>query len=62
MEQRFEVNVAKKATRESREWTRLIRKLRWIGLDEEAKRLALAVSTLPPDERASVSFAPFSTD
>ena len=45
-----------------REWARLIRKLRWIGLDEEAKRLASAVSTLPPDERASVSFAPFSTD
>jgi hypothetical protein len=54
--------VVKMAAGESREWARLIRKLRWIGLDEEARRLALAVSTLPADERASVSFAPFSTD
>jgi len=62
MEQRFEANVVKTASRESREWARLIRKLRWIGMDEEARRLELAVSTAPPDERASVSFAPFSTD
>jgi hypothetical protein len=62
MEHRFEVNVVKMGTGESREWARLIRKLRWIGLDEDARRLELAVSTLPPDERASVSFAPFSTD
>ncbi len=44
------------------EWTRLIRKLRWIGLDDEARRLELAVSTLPPDERGTVSVGPFSTD
>jgi hypothetical protein len=62
MEQRFAASVVKIATRDSWEWARLIRKLRWIGLDEEARRLELAVSTLPPDERASVSFAPFSTD
>jgi hypothetical protein len=30
----------------SREWARLIRKLRWIGLEEQAHRLELAVSTL----------------
>lgn len=46
----------------SREWARLIRKLRWIGLDDEARRLELAVSTLPPEERGSVSVGPFSTD
>ena len=40
----------------------LIRKLRWIGLDDEARRLELAVSTLPPEERGSVSVGPFSTD
>ena len=62
MERRFESNVVKITDRESLEWARLIRKLRWIGLDEDAKRLEIAVSTLPPDERASVSFAPFSTD
>jgi hypothetical protein len=29
----------------------MLRKLRWIGLEEEARRLAFAVSTLPPEER-----------
>ena len=48
--------------RSSREWEELIRKLRWIGLDDEARRLELAVSTLPPEERGSVSVGPFSTD
>jgi hypothetical protein len=46
----------------SREWAKLIRKLRWIGLDDEARRLELAVSTLPPEERGTVSVGPFSTD
>jgi hypothetical protein len=41
---------------------KLIRKLRWIGLDDEARRLELAMSTLPPEERGSVSVGPFSTD
>jgi hypothetical protein len=36
--------------------------LLWIGLDDEARRLELAVSTLPPEERGSVSVGPFSTD
>lgn len=44
------------------DWARLLRKLRWIGLEEEAKRLELAVSTLPPEERCGASFGPFSTD
>jgi hypothetical protein len=44
------------------EWAKLIRKLRWIGLDDEARRLELAVSTLPQEERGSVSIGPFSTD
>jgi hypothetical protein len=44
------------------EWVRLIRKLRWIGLDDEARRLELAVRTLPPEERGTVSVGPFSTD
>jgi hypothetical protein len=33
------------------DWAVLIRKLRWIGLDEEASRLQMAVSTLPPEPR-----------
>jgi hypothetical protein len=43
------------------EWEKLIRK-RWIGLEDEARRLELAVSTLPPEERGSVSADPLSTD
>ncbi len=46
----------------SQEWAKLIRKLRWIGLEEEAERLEAALRTLPPDERAAVSMGPFSTD
>lgn len=45
--------------RSSCEWASLIRKLRWIGLEEEAQRLELAVSTLPPEQRGSVSVGPF---
>jgi hypothetical protein len=46
----------------SLEWARLIRKLRWIGLEKEAHRLELAVSTLPAEERGSVLAGPISTD
>jgi hypothetical protein len=45
-----------------REWEKLIRKLRWIGLEDEARRLELAVSTLPPEERGTVTADPLSTD
>jgi hypothetical protein len=44
------------------DWVRLIRKLRWIGLEKEAERLEFAVSTLPPEQQGSVSCGPFSTD
>jgi hypothetical protein len=43
-------------------WMRLIRKLRWIGLEEEARCLELAISTLPPEERGSMLAGPLSTD
>jgi hypothetical protein len=62
MQQTRENTVVSIDERSSCEWTKLIRKLRWIGLDEEARRLELAVSTLPPDERGTVSVGPFSTD
>lgn len=45
-----------------KEWTKLIRKLRWIGMEDEACRLQMAVCSLPPDERGTVSAGPFSTD
>ena len=41
---------------------KLIRKLRWIGLEEEACRLQTAVGSLPPEQRGTVSAGPFSTD
>ena len=44
------------------EWAKLIRKLRWIGLEDEAHSLQLAVSTLPVEERGSVLSGPVSTD
>ena len=45
----------------SQEWAKLIRKLRWIGMEGEARRLELALSTLPAEERA-VSAEPPGTD
>jgi len=50
------------AKRQSQDWAKLIRKLRWIGLEEEACRLQQTVCNLPPDERGTVSAGPFSTD
>jgi hypothetical protein len=35
------------------DWARLIRKLRWIGLKEEAKRLEMALSTVPAEQRTA---------
>ena len=33
------------------DWSKLIRKLRWIGMEEEAIRLQRAVRSLPPEEQ-----------
>ncbi len=44
------------------EMAKLIRKLRWIGMEEEARRLQSVASTLPPEEAGSVSVGPFPTD
>jgi hypothetical protein len=44
------------------DWTKLIRKLRWIGMEEEAQRLQIAVRSLPPAQKGTVSAEPFSTD
>lgn len=62
MQQAQGSSVVSMHERPSCEWSKLIRKLRWIGLEDEARRLELAVSTLPPEERGSVSVGPFSTD
>ena len=47
---------------QSQDWAKLIRKLRWMGLEDEASRLQMVVDTLPPDQRGTVSAGPFSTD
>jgi hypothetical protein len=61
--ERARANEASSIDRQSlHDWGKLIRKLRWIGLEDEARRLEQAVSTLPPEERGSVSVGPFSTD
>jgi len=39
-----------------------IRKLRWIGMEEEAAKLQLALARLSPAERAAVLMAPCDTD
>jgi hypothetical protein len=44
------------------DWARLLRKLRWIGLEEEARRLEFAVSTLPPEQRHGVFLEVSNTD
>jgi len=44
------------------EMAKLIRKLRWIGLEDEARRLQRVASTLPPEDAGSVSAGPFATD
>ncbi len=41
---------------------KLIRKLRWIGMEDEASRLQTLVATLPADARGAISAEPFGTD
>jgi hypothetical protein len=44
------------------DWARLIRKLRWIGLTDEARRLEDAVRTVAQPEGSEAEFQPSSTD
>jgi len=50
------------ANQQPQDLAKLIRKLRWIGMDEEAHRLQTAIASLPADERGAVAAEPFSTD
>jgi len=45
-----------------RDWARLIQKLRWIGLDDEAVRLESAVGSLPLEQRCQLNLDPADTD
>jgi len=42
--------------------TQMIIKLRWIGLEDEAKQLEVQARRLPAEQRCGVSFGPFNTD
>lgn len=55
-------HVAPPRMAEGREFTQLILKLRWIGLEDEANRLQRAVQTVAPERRATVLSEPRSTD
>jgi hypothetical protein len=44
------------------EWAKLIRKLRWIGMEDDAHHLQLAMSNLPLHARYAVLVGPLSTD
>jgi hypothetical protein len=59
---RADITNARPTQRSPGEWAKLIHKLRWIGLEDEARSLQLAVSTLPVEERGAVSAEPPSTD
>ena len=48
--------------RESVEAAKLVRKLRWIGKEDEAKALEFQLQGTPLNVRASVLAEPFSTD
>jgi len=49
MDRQQEVRETRTDQQPPREWTHLILKLRWMGLDDDAKFLELAVSTLPSE-------------
>ena len=54
--------VTRKAPPLPADWGRLIQKLRWIGLDEDATRLESEVCRLPPEERRELICTPVETD
>ena len=61
MEQRPHKQIVR-INQQPQDLAKLIRKLRWIGMEEEAHHLQVAVCSLPPHERYAVLAGPFSTD
>jgi hypothetical protein len=55
-------NTLSSDQRGSRQWAQLILKLRWMGLEDEARRFERALSAIPSEERGTVAVGPFSTD
>ena len=48
--------------RTPKDLARLISKLRWLGMEEEAHRLQLTMDDLPPDQRGVLLVEPCGTD
>lgn len=46
----------------SAELVKMIRKLRWIGLEDEANRLQTALKRFPPEERSVLPGTPIECD
>lgn len=61
-EQGAETPVGLTAQETSHELVKLVRKLRWIGLEDEARCIQHALGAIPANERASVLSWPASTD
>ncbi len=61
-EQRDNVPGELTAQETSHELVKLVRKLRWIGLDDEARCIQHALCAIPASKRASVLSWPTSTD
>jgi hypothetical protein len=59
---RYDERVAGVRRAVPQDWAPLIRKLRWIGLTEEARRLEDAVSTIALAERDKTEFGPSRAD
>lgn len=49
-------------TIEARQWVKLIGKLRWAGLEDEAFQLEKRLGKLPTKARSTVFAEPFETD
>jgi hypothetical protein len=47
---------------QSNELAKLVCKLRWLGMEEEAYRLQLTMHELPPEQRSIMLTEPFYTD
>jgi hypothetical protein len=62
MMEQYQLDTVVAATLPSIEATKLIRKLRWIGLVEEASRLQNASNALKPKARGVLGEIPYSTD
>jgi hypothetical protein len=64
MESKFDMQAAFEMERppSSAELIKLIRKLRWIGLEEEARQLQAVLNRFPPEQRAVLPGTPVDCD